>query len=382
MSAQVQSGQNPPSNLESGTADKSNILPNVKPTHDPFGDEDDATVKYKTMTWWQAGMSTFVTFPIIVSLELISSVMIAETISLGILALPKALSILGLLPGIFTLFFIGIVSSYTGYTIGQFKAAHLEVHTMADAGNILVGKVGRRILGIAQLIFFIFVMGSHILTFSLMMNVLSDHSTCTILYSSIGLLPFFFTDSTPTSGTTITPFSPEFHQYHRGSTYKYDRGLSQQNGYESHPTPPHGTNSSRCLSRNSKRDLRLCSWPTTNERDDYVYDYSYSDICLCWSKHHVSSIEFIWDSFRKISYGIAIPTIVIGGVVNAHVAVKYIYVRLDREKKSNTYPNISGPGHMGRNLRCSLAYFMADCRRVLYSSAGFLLNYQVFSGYT
>lgn len=227
-------------------------------------------------------------------------------------------------------------------------------------------------------------MGSHILTFSLMMNVLNDHSTCTILYSSIGLLPFFFTDSTPTSGTTITPFSPEFHQYHRGSTYKYDRGLSQQNGYESHPTPPHGTNSSRCLSRNSKRDLRLCgpcclfhvilgtqayqwlskgSWPTTNERDDYVYDYSYSDICLCWSKHHVSSIEFIWDSFRKISYGIAIPTIVIGGVVNAHVAVKYIYVRLDREKKSNTYPNISGPGHMGRNLRCSLAYFMADCRR-------------------
>lgn len=52
MSAQVQSEQNPPSNLESGTADKSNILPNVKPTHDPFGDEDDATVKYKTMTWW------------------------------------------------------------------------------------------------------------------------------------------------------------------------------------------------------------------------------------------------------------------------------------------------------------------------------------------
>lgn len=34
-------------------------------------------------------------------------------------------------------------------------------------------------------------MGSHILTFSLMMNVLSDHSTCTILYSSIGLLLSF-----------------------------------------------------------------------------------------------------------------------------------------------------------------------------------------------
>lgn len=45
-------------------------------------------------------MSTFTVFSIIiiVSLELIVSVMIAETISLGILSLPKALSILGLLP--------------------------------------------------------------------------------------------------------------------------------------------------------------------------------------------------------------------------------------------------------------------------------------------
>lgn len=62
---------------------------------------------------------------------------------------------------------------------------------MADAGDLLFGKIGRRALGIGQLVFFIFVMGSHILTFSIMMNVLSDHSSCTILYSSIGLLVSF-----------------------------------------------------------------------------------------------------------------------------------------------------------------------------------------------
>ena len=33
---------------------------------------------------------------------------------------------------------------------------------------------------------------------------------------------------------------------------------------------------------------------------------------------------------RKIAYGIAIPTIVIAGVINGHVAAKYIYVRLFR----------------------------------------------------
>lgn len=33
---------------------------------------------------------------------------------------------------------------------------------------------------------------------------------------------------------------------------------------------------------------------------------------------------------RKIAYGIAIPTIVIAGVINGHVAAKYIYIRLFR----------------------------------------------------
>jgi len=33
---------------------------------------------------------------------------------------------------------------------------------------------------------------------------------------------------------------------------------------------------------------------------------------------------------KKIAYGIAIPTIVIAGVINGHVAAKYVYVRLFR----------------------------------------------------
>lgn len=53
MPAQVQTEQNSPRRLESGpTIDNSNILPDVKPTQDPFGDESKASVKYKTMTWW------------------------------------------------------------------------------------------------------------------------------------------------------------------------------------------------------------------------------------------------------------------------------------------------------------------------------------------
>lgn len=64
----------------------------------------------------------------------------------------------------------------------------MRIHTMADAGEILLGRFGKEILGAAQLIFFIFIMGSHILTFSIMMNVLTEHATCTIIFALIGLI--------------------------------------------------------------------------------------------------------------------------------------------------------------------------------------------------
>lgn len=54
---------------------------------DPFGDEELAEVKYRTLQWWQCGM-----------------IMIAETISLGILSLPSAMAVLGLVPYVFYCF--------------------------------------------------------------------------------------------------------------------------------------------------------------------------------------------------------------------------------------------------------------------------------------
>jgi amino acid permease len=62
---------------------------------------------------------------------------------------------------------------------------------MADAGKILLGNVAHAALGTAQLTFFVFVMGSHILTFSIMMNVLTEHSACTIAFSFLGLVISF-----------------------------------------------------------------------------------------------------------------------------------------------------------------------------------------------
>jgi len=47
---------------------------------------------------------------------------------------------------------------------------------------------------------------------------------------------------------------------------------------------------------------------------------------------------------RKVAYGIAIPTIVIAGVINGHVAAKYIYVRLFRGTDRMSKKSLSSYG--------------------------------------
>jgi Transmembrane amino acid transporter protein len=59
---------------------------------------------------------------------------------------------------------------------------------MADAGEVLLGAIGREFFGLAQITFLVFVMASHILTFSIMLNVLSGHGACTVVFNMVGMV--------------------------------------------------------------------------------------------------------------------------------------------------------------------------------------------------
>lgn len=86
---------------------------------------------------------------------------------------------------------LGALATYTGYVIGQFKLRYPFVHSMGDAGDVLMGRFGRELLGNAQLLFLIFIMGSHVLTFTVMMNTLTNHGTCSIVFGVVGLVVSF-----------------------------------------------------------------------------------------------------------------------------------------------------------------------------------------------
>ncbi|KAJ5517453.1 hypothetical protein N7527_009013 [Penicillium freii] len=320
-------------------SDKESVSPKPElEEQDPFGDESQAGVKYKTMAWWQAGM-----------------IMIAETISLGILALPRALAVLGLIPGILTIFGVGTISTYTAYTIGQFKCRHVQVHSMADAGDLLMGRIGRSTLDVAQLIFFVLVMGSHILTFSIMMNVLTEHSSCTIIFSVVGLLASFML-TLPRRLERLSHISSVSFVSIVGAVLTGMIGVTlvKQGPVHVPPFSPPPKVHDACLAianiifAYAGHVAFFTLFSELKELQDFpkalallqmseMVLYTVAAIVIyAYIGPTVNSpaLNSAGQLFRKISYAIAIPTIVIGGVVNAHVAVKFIYVRVFRGTNS------------------------------------------------
>ncbi|KAL2219013.1 amino acid transporter [Thermoascus aurantiacus ATCC 26904] len=300
---------------------------------DPFGDEEFAEVKYRTMSWW-----------------FLVLVMVAETVSLGILSLPSAVAALGMVPAVILLVGLGILATYTGYVIGQFKLRYPHVHSMADAGEIMFGRWGREFLGIAQLLFLVFIMGSHILTFSVMMNTLTDHGTCSIVFGIVGLVVSFICalprTLTKMSWLSIASFISIFSAVmvtmigigierpgggHVDATVKtnlYHGFLAVTNivfafsghvaffGFMSEMKNPNDYPKGLLVLQCSDTALYLIAAVV-------IYRFGGKDVAS-------PALSSVGPTLSKVAYGVAIPTIVIAGVINGHVAMKYIYVRMFR----------------------------------------------------
>lgn len=80
---------------------------------------------------------------------------------------------------------LGAVATATGYMIGCFKLRYPHVHNMADAGFILAGPIGREVLGAAQVIFMVFVCGSHVLTGLIAFDTITDGASCSVVWAVV-----------------------------------------------------------------------------------------------------------------------------------------------------------------------------------------------------
>ena len=132
--------------------------------------------------------------------------MIAEIVSNGMLSLPSSLAVVGLVPGVILIVFLGSFALFTSWILIQFKLRHPEgrclkrgpqrqstddppVHNMGDAGLILFGPIGREVLAFGTVVFAVFATGGQILAGQIALDALSDSKLCLMLYTGIFAIP-------------------------------------------------------------------------------------------------------------------------------------------------------------------------------------------------
>ncbi|KAI0348690.1 amino acid transporter [Trametopsis cervina] len=130
---------------------------------DVFGDERNHDIQYKTLTW-----------------QFVSVLMMAEIISTGMLSLPNAMAVVGIVPALIITIFLGVFALYTAKLLIDFKLNHPGVHSMGDAGYILFGPIGREVLSAGTIIFAIFAAGSVLLSGQQALSTLSDNGLCAV----------------------------------------------------------------------------------------------------------------------------------------------------------------------------------------------------------
>ncbi|MCJ1255898.1 hypothetical protein MMC24_003716 [Lignoscripta atroalba] len=141
---------------------------------DVFGHEENHQIVYKTLSW-----------------QLVAVLMIAEIVSNGMLSLPSSLAVVGLVPGIILIVFLGIFGTYTSWLLIKFKLRHPEVHNMGDAGYILFGPLGREILSFGTIVFAVCATGGQLLAGQIALGSLSNSKLCLMLYTGIFTIPTF-----------------------------------------------------------------------------------------------------------------------------------------------------------------------------------------------
>ncbi|KAM3498070.1 hypothetical protein MY10362_008593 [Beauveria mimosiformis] len=304
--------------------------------HDVFGSEEHHDIKYKRLSW-----------------QLVAILMIAEIVSNGMLSLPSAFAAVGMVPGIVIIIFLGVFATYTSWLLVQFKLRHPEVHTMADAGFIMFGPIGREIMAFGTFSFAIFATGSQLLAGQIALASLSDSKLCNLVYTGIftvaslavslprtfhglgyvsilsvvsiiiaGIVAMGAAGAEPVVGRSVeAAVTSDFYSAFAAVTnpvfsfaghFMFFVLISEMK------EPKHAMRSAYCLQTFTTTYYVIFAAVTYGYLGSQVLSPSFSSLSPYWA---------------KVSYGIAIPNLLLAAALYAHTAAKVIFVRLFR--KSN-----------------------------------------------
>ncbi|KAF5589399.1 amino acid transporter [Fusarium pseudocircinatum] len=129
-----------------------------------------------------------------------SIIMMKTQIGLGVLSIPAAFDILGMIPGVICMLIIAALTTWGAYVIGPFKLKHPEIYGIDDATGLVFGRVGRELVSVGFSLFLIFCAGSGILGISIGLNAVSTHGACTAVFTAVATITVILLASIRTLG--------------------------------------------------------------------------------------------------------------------------------------------------------------------------------------
>ncbi|PKS04882.1 hypothetical protein jhhlp_008246 [Lomentospora prolificans] len=300
-------------------------------------------INYKTLSWWQGGI-----------------VLIAETVSLGILSLPSVLATVGLVPGIVLILFLGCLSTYSGLVLAEFRKKYPFVQNFGDAVEVIgesvgMGRLFQEFFGWAQVLFQVFVMGSHLLTWTICMNTLTNSASCTIVWAVVGLVVFWVCNLprtlkytsymsiasclSITTAVLITVVDVAIERPIGSGSFHVANELGFTGAFLAVTNIAIAFSSHSCFFTVISEFKNPDDWPKAlallQIADTTIYLVAAIVIYVFVGPTVPSPALSAAGSpvVRKVIWGIAIPTIVIAGVIYGHVASAYIFSRIFRNTK-------------------------------------------------
>ncbi|KXJ88988.1 transmembrane amino acid transporter protein-domain-containing protein [Microdochium bolleyi] len=313
-------------------------------SHEVFTETTDG-VNFRTVSWQRAAV-----------------IFVKIQFAMSILSVPGALATLGAVGGCLSLVGWGVLNTYTALLLGEFRSRHPECHTLADMCGFLWGRVGRELVTAQILIAQVLITAAGIVSCSTAFNALSNHGACTVAFSAVsaaiitgfsmvrtfsrvGWLTWF---GFGTFFSAVFIFVVAVTQQDRPAaappTGDFDLGFVAvaYPGFVAGMTATanlflYNSGSSMYLPVISEmrrpQDFRKAALVTGAAVIAMYLTFSLVVYAYCGAWLATPAFGSAGPLFKKISYGVALPGLVIGVGIYNHVAAKLVFVRLLRGTK-------------------------------------------------
>ncbi|KAG2414455.1 hypothetical protein HFD88_003646 [Aspergillus terreus] len=323
----------------------------------------DGQVDFRTVSWIRA-----------------SAIFLKMLFATGILSIPSVMYDLGAFPGAVNLVGWSVINAYGALILGDFRNRHPQCHSVADMAQVVGGPIFKEIVGFMFIVTYVITAASGVIGVSAAFNALSLHAMCTVYWSivSTAIIAVFASvrKFSHIGWLTWVGFVSVFAAVFIiviGVTVRDRPAAAPQTGafdlgYRviGKPTFAAGITAAATIFVSSSATSAFLPVISEMRRPrDYpkaVYTsmgfvaasyLAFSLVIYRWCGKWIASpaLGSAGETVKRVSYGVALPGLVISGSLYVHVAAKYLFVRILRESKHLQANTVV---HWGTWLACTV----------------------------